>query len=169
MTTYARIDKGVIAELFTPPSGVPITECFHDGLQWEDCTGSPNVAPGWTYANGTYAPPLAPPPPTLAQQAAAMLAGGIRIVSTATPALNGTYPCDVDAGNQDGNTLSAITAGLSFPGGTIVRLDTSGTRHAFTVADFKNLCQEKIDFEQTLNTIIGGGPGALPTLPVSIA
>ena len=98
-----------------------------------------------------------------------MLAAGIQIVSTATPALDATYPCDQDTGNRDGNTLAAINAGLTFPGNVIIRLDVTGQAHVFSVGDFKNLCQAKINYEQALNTIIGSNSGTLPAQPTQIA
>lgn len=97
-----------------------------------------------------------------------MLAAGIEIVSTGNSTLDGTYPCDSQSNSDDGNLLSAIAAGLSLPNGVAVRIDTSGNPHAFPPDDFKNYCQEKLNFIQTLTTIIGTHGGALPTLPVTI-
>ncbi|HEY4153512.1 MAG TPA: hypothetical protein VGM38_09345 [Pseudolysinimonas sp.] len=110
----------------------------------------------------------APPPPTLVQQAATMLATGMQIVSTSNPMLNGTYPCDARSNSDDGNLLSAITAGLELPGGFAVRIDTSGNPHPFAVPDFKNYCQAKLIFQQQLNTVIGTGQGGLPQQPTVI-
>jgi hypothetical protein len=168
MATYARIASGVVAELFTPPEGVAIAACFAVGLVWVECDGTVGVVVGWTYSAGTFAAPVAPTL-NLAQQAAAMLVAGIQIISTATPALNATYPCDPATNNDDGNILSAIAAGLSLPGGIAVRLDVTGVPHAFAVADFKNLCQAKLSFQLTLNTIIGSNAGTLPAQPFDIA
>lgn len=61
MSTYARIDNGTVAELFTPPDGVSITDCFHSGLTWVEATAG--VAPGWTYNDTAFAAPPAPPAP----------------------------------------------------------------------------------------------------------
>lgn len=109
-----------------------------------------------------------PPSPTTSQIAAAMLATGIEIVSTSNPMLDGTYPCDPRSNSDDGNLLSAITAGLTLPGGFAVRIDTSGNPHPFMPADFKNYCQAKLIFQQQLNTIIGTGSGAFPAQPTVI-
>lgn len=108
------------------------------------------------------------PPPTNAQQAAAMLANGIEIVSSGNSSLDGTYPCDARSNSDDGNLLSAITAGLSLPGGVAVRIDTSGNPHAFPPADFKNYCQAKLIFQQQLNTIMGTNSGSFPVQPTVI-
>ena len=98
MTTYARIRGGIVAELFTPPTGVAITACFAPSMTWAECYGTPGVAPGWaaTEVAGawTFSAPPAPPAPTLAQQAQALLAGSLTIASTSTPALNGSYAID---------------------------------------------------------------------------
>ena len=108
------------------------------------------------------------PPPTNSQMAAAMLATGIAIVSTGNPSLNGTYPCDALASSQEGSLLAALTAGLEFPNGVVVRVDTSGNPHGFPPTDFKNYCQAKMTFQQQLNTIVGTGSGAFPAQPTTI-
>ena len=46
MATYARIQGGIVAELFTPPTGVAITACFAPGLTWVECDGTAGVAEG---------------------------------------------------------------------------------------------------------------------------
>ncbi len=51
------------------------------------------VGIGYSYSAGVFTAPAAPaaPPLTLAQQATALLADGITITSSGTPAINGTY------------------------------------------------------------------------------
>ena len=63
MATFARIQDGAVAELFTPPAGLGIAQCFAPGLEWVDCTATPAVAPGWTYDGGAFAAPVPPAPP----------------------------------------------------------------------------------------------------------
>jgi hypothetical protein len=98
MSIFARVANGSVAELFTPPIGSTIGQCFNAGLIWVDCTSTPGVAQGWTYAAGVFTAPAATPSPTPVQLAAiayaAFIAGGIAITSTGTPALNGTYGID---------------------------------------------------------------------------
>lgn len=143
-----------------PAGAVAVTEAILAAL--------PFPFTGWKYASGALVAPTTPSP-TLAQQAAAMLATGIEIASTGTPALNATYPCDANTQNQDGNLLAAVNASLTFPGGVVTRLDVTGAPHFFTTTAFKNYCQAKLTFLQTLETIIGSNSGTLPSLPVTIA
>jgi hypothetical protein len=68
MPQYARIQSGVVAELFSPPVGVLISDCFAPGLVWVDVTAQPAVQPGWTYDGTVFAAPGAPivqAPPTV--------------------------------------------------------------------------------------------------------
>jgi hypothetical protein len=62
MTTYARIADGAVAELFTPPDGFSITDCFAPGMEWVD-VGSSGAAPGWTYDGTAFHAPAPPAPP----------------------------------------------------------------------------------------------------------
>ena len=59
---FARIDKGVVAELFQPPKGVAIRDCFPPSLTWVDCGDTPDVAQGWLYDGAAFSPPPAPAP-----------------------------------------------------------------------------------------------------------
>jgi hypothetical protein len=59
MKTYARIDNGIVAELFETDGD--ITEMFHPDLQWIDITAmSPAPQPGWTYSGSAFAEPAGP-------------------------------------------------------------------------------------------------------------
>lgn len=118
---HARIDNGVVKELFTPPDGFSIGDCFHEDLIWADVTGvSPPPEPGWTASqngpNWTFAPPPPPAPPTLAQQAASLLAAGLTIASTGTPAIDGVYACDPATRATIAEVVAGINAGDGFPG-----------------------------------------------------
>ncbi len=53
MATYARIDNGVVAELFATDGD--ISEMFNPALVWVGCTADVEV--GRTYANGNFAAP----------------------------------------------------------------------------------------------------------------
>lgn len=107
-------------------------------------------------------------PPTLADQANAMLAAGIQVVSTGTPALSGTYACDSVTLSRAGNLLAAIAAGLAIPGGVIPWADINGAPHVFTPDQFKNFSAALLAFEMQLAPLSAGAPGTLPTLPVTI-
>lgn len=61
--TYARIDKGVVVELFTTSGD--IAEMFHPSLTWIDITAvSPQPQVGCSYAGGKFSAPSAPSAPS---------------------------------------------------------------------------------------------------------
>lgn len=61
MPTYARLQNGVVAELFATTA--PIATLFPPGLSWVDVTATPQVAVGWlSQGNGFAAPPQAVAP-----------------------------------------------------------------------------------------------------------
>lgn len=120
---------------------------------------------GWGYNGSTFTPPSGP---SLAQQAQAMINTGMPLISSSTSSLNGTYPCDAQTLANENGTLTLIAAGLPLPQADAYVLDTSGVRHVFTVTQFKNYCQVKAAFMQTLHTIIGSNSGTLPSTPVVI-
>lgn len=57
MKAYARIDGGIVAELFSTDGD--ITEMFHPDLVWVEVPNEA-VAVGWTYAAGKFAAPVVP-------------------------------------------------------------------------------------------------------------
>lgn len=68
MKTYARVESGVVAELFSTHART--SDLFHPSLNWVEVTGSQPVCVGWLYADGGFFAPSAPPPvppPTLAE------------------------------------------------------------------------------------------------------
>lgn len=60
--------------------------------------------------------PAAPRPPTLVQQAYALVAGGLTIVSTGTPGINGVYACDAATRATIAEVVTGIAASHGFPG-----------------------------------------------------
>ncbi|MBB2918346.1 hypothetical protein [Cupriavidus alkaliphilus] len=54
MVTKARVEQGQVVELLTAE---PFPE-FHPSLVWVNCSG--DVAVGWTYEHGEFAPPKPP-------------------------------------------------------------------------------------------------------------
>jgi hypothetical protein len=127
-------------------------------------------AAAWMISGGAI---IAAPAPTLtlAQQATAMLNAGMQIVSTGTPALNATFACDPATYQRVGGIVAAIAGGLGLPGGgaTFLWPDTTGTPHSFSVVNFSAFAKAMMDFEYTLNAIIGSNSGTLPPQPVPIA
>lgn len=59
MQTYARIDGGLVAELFKTDND--IAEMFHPDLVWVSVPHD-SVVVGWTYADGKFAEPVVPVP-----------------------------------------------------------------------------------------------------------
>jgi hypothetical protein len=92
MSIFARIADGMVAELFTPPDGFAIPDCFTPVVAALFVAVPDGVFPrqGWTYDGVTFAAPIQPPL-TAAQELAARIAQGIAITSTGTLALDGTY------------------------------------------------------------------------------
>lgn len=43
---YGRFINGILVEVFTPPSGVKIEDCFHPDVGFEEIP--PDVEIGWT-------------------------------------------------------------------------------------------------------------------------
>jgi hypothetical protein len=129
MTTYARILAGAIAELFTPPVGVPMSECFNPALVWVDVTSvTPEPKPGWTATETagawTFAAPPAPPPPDT--RAAAQIAldksdvtvGRCYEHGVAVPADWVTYRAALRAHVSGGPTTVALPVAPAYPAGT---------------------------------------------------
>ncbi len=55
MATYARLQGGVVAELFTTAGDM--AKLFPPGLTWLDVTTTPQAAVGWTAHGGVPVPP----------------------------------------------------------------------------------------------------------------
>ena len=147
---------------------------FNPALTWIECDATPGIAVGWTAtlsgSTWTFTAPAAPAV-TLATQAAAMLASGIQIPSTSTPALNGTYAVDPATYQRITGIVAAMAGGLGLPGGgaTFNWLDVSGVPHQFGATEFSAFAKAVMNFEYALNAIIGSNSGTLPTQPVAIA
>lgn len=138
MTTWARINNGVVVEL----TAIDPTNRFHTNLVWAAVPTGVTPIQGWSYAAGTFsAPPALMAAPTLPQQAATAINAGLSISSTTTPALNGTYPASATAQAQINAEVTSILLNGTFADGTstIEWLDVTGTAHSFTVAQFKTL------------------------------
>jgi len=57
MKTYARIERGIVHELFTTDGN--IKELFHPSMHWVDVTGlTPEPSEGWQYLRGKFCKPL---------------------------------------------------------------------------------------------------------------
>lgn len=105
-------------------------------------------------------PPLSPE-----EQIAALIGAGLQIVSTSTPALNGTY----GIGTAEQGNISGIAAGIGsrnrLPGGgqTFNYGDATNVLHAFTGPNFLNFAAAVEDFLYALEQ------GTPPKQPITIA
>jgi hypothetical protein len=114
-----------------------------------------------------YAP--APLAPTVAQLAATLLAGGITITSTSTPALNGTYAIDAAAqANINAVQTYILTTPGTFPSGaTQPWVDMSGAVHVFAnTAQFTAFAKAAAQIAAQVTLY---GAGALPSPPAMSA
>jgi hypothetical protein len=179
MSLYAHIIGGVVAEaLFTPPAGFTIGECFAPALLWVDVTGvTPEPQPGWlaTQTGGvwTFAAPAAPtaPAPTLAEQAAALLAGGLTITSTSTPAISATYAATPAATSNIMAEMIAILALGTFAdgGSTLVWPDINFVNRTFpSLVAFRGFAVAVGAFVADCAKATNGAATALPSANVTI-
>lgn len=174
MPTYARIQDGIVAELYTPLQGVSIATCFAPGLVWIDVTSQPNVAPGWTYDGSTFAAPVTPPL-TPQQTLAAKIALGIALTCTSDSSLNATYALDGTTMDQIGSVARDQSSGLGLPGGasTFDYPDKTSTPHTFTGQQLVDLYKAQRNLLFVLNTQAGimahGGTPSWPTQAATIS
>ena len=159
-------------------------------IQWQD-TAAFNYAPApsgasvmpvtpaqWAVQTGVYVsggeivtgtPPI--PAPTLAQQAAALIAAGLTVTSTGTPALNGVYACDATAQHNLQAVQTYILTNAKFPGstGTYPWLDTSGAAHIFpSTTEFEAFASRVADFVADCTLIMLTNSGTLPAATANI-
>ncbi len=174
MPTYARIDDGIVAELYTPPAEVaatPIAELFHADLRWIDVSAvGPQPEPRWTYNGSVFAPPPLPPPPTLQQQAMALLGYPVTVTCSALPALDGAYPIDQATQMQITGIAAAISAGLGLPGGgaTFNWPDVGGVAHPWPAPQFTEFAKAVMNYVYACAQVAQGHGTTLPTLPIVI-
>jgi len=111
------------------------------------------------------------PPETSAQKAAALLASGLSVTSTGTPALNGTYAVDQLSQSDIIAIETSLNAGKGFPGGatSFGYPDMSGVAHGFNEANFTNFAAAVRDFVYACRAVISGVSPTLPASSVTIA
>jgi hypothetical protein len=189
MTQYARITDTVVVELFTPPDGVPISDCFAPEIaaQFAPVPADEPVELGWTYDGTTFAPPV-PVPPSADQEVIVRRATGIATTSTGTPAASATYPLDGGAVALLGSFARDVASGLGLPddqvpppggirtpragGVTVEYPDIDGITHALTAEQVTALYTAQRDVLATLSTQAGvmddGGSPAWPDQTATI-
>lgn len=174
MALYAHIVADVIVELFTPPNGISINDCFHSALTWVDITGrNPQPEVGWTAtsANGiwTIVPPIAPTL-TPAQQAKNVLSTAVQIFSASQPSLSGVYPIDSDSRIIIIAEVVSISVNQAFTDGSTALqiLDISNNTHEFDIPHFLSYAKEIGQFMTSLQMVAAGTSDTLPKQPVQI-
>jgi hypothetical protein len=106
----------------------------------------------------------------VAQWAPSYLLVGINLVSTGTPALNGTYALDPVSQQQITGVATSLAAGRGLPGGGSTFLYQG---HPFSGANFLNFADAAEGYVyglyQSLGEIVMTGSGSLPSQTVTIA
>jgi hypothetical protein len=124
------------------------------------------VYQAWIGAGNTPnpAPAVAPSPPV-----------SVQIVSTSTPALNGTYgiqPSDIQNLNSEMIFVNATMAqgSAKFTNGdtSLPWFDVSGTPHVFTVAQFIALAEALAEYQSGVEYAVLQGSTTYPSQPVTI-
>ncbi len=132
----------------------------------EDFAMTPRAA---QYSNGGWSAYTAPVSP--AALAAAAFDAGLMIVSTGTPALNGTYAIDQLSQMDIIAIETSLNAGKGFPGGSASfnYADTTGALHSFTQANFTDFAAAVRDYVYALKSVIAGASMTLPSTTSTIA
>lgn len=120
MNVYARVAGGVVMELISLDASIPVANAFEASVvaSLVNVTSvTPQPQQGWTYSGGVFSAPAAPPAATPAQEYAALVAGGLAITSTGTPAVTGTYAIDDDQQDVITRLQTYIAKNGTFPGG----------------------------------------------------
>jgi len=140
-----------------PPGAMPCSQAQAES--WPRCTVTSGAV--------TMGAPAAP---TLAQQAATALAAGLTITSTATAALDATYPASALAQQQINAEVTSILLNGTFADGTatIGWLDVTGASHAYTIAQFKTLATAIGAFVSGCVKCINGQVTTLPSASTTI-
>ena len=157
--------SGDPAALLTAMGATEITQAQYQAIQAAQY--------GATLVNGTVTAKVAPTP-TLAQQAAALLAAGLTITSTGTPAINGTYGCKDSDQARFSRTFNLIqkAGGNAFPNGlaSLAWPLRNGTPVTFTaVATFLAVEQAVGNFVLSCDQVMLTNSGALPSAFVTIS
>jgi hypothetical protein len=172
---YARVVNGLVVELFTPPDEIPIEDCFHPEIaaQFVPVPDGLAVEQGWTYDGTAFAAPV-PVPPTADEVYGEKIAEGLAVTSTATPALDATYPLMPNDFGLLGSIARDAASGLGLPGGgaTAPIKDIDGTPHDFPEADVIALYKAERDYIAALaaqrDIMAGGGTPAWPPATATI-
>ncbi len=164
------IDADGLAGMASPPGESHRLEITVE--QWIAHMSNPG---GYAISAGSvsaYTPPAAPAPVlTLGHQAQALLAGGLTITSTGTPAINGLYPCDDGTRATIAEVVAGISAGQGFPGGgATFDFDIAGGHVVIpSTAAFVAIGAAVRDFVYGCIQVVMGRSTTLPPANVTIA
>lgn len=176
MSTYARIQSGIVAEIIAPmfdASGneIPIVDRFHPEIvaTLVNVTSyATEPQPGWvatdSAGNWTFTTPI-PVVLSVAQQAAVAFSAGLQVKSAATTSLNGTYGIDSLSQADIIAIETGLNAGKGFPDGstTFSYPDSSGVMHSFAESDFSNFAAAVRDYVYALRSAVAGTTTSLPS------
>ncbi len=176
MGIYARIQDGIVMELFTPPEGFGIADCFVPELAatFVEVPEGVEVEQGWTFDGTTFAAPVIPPPPppTADELLAEAISQGIAITCTSNSALNATYALDPTTMEQIGSVARDFSSGLGLPGDieTFTYPDSTGQPRTFTGDQLTALYRKQRNLLTVLNTQAAiMGHGGSPSWPAQTA
>jgi len=106
---------------------------------------------------------------------ASLISAGAQVVSSGTPALNGTYPIDPATQQQVASVALYIAVNGRFPAGqtSFAWTDVSGGSHLFaSTSEFQAFATALADYVAALNlaakTLLAGGTASWPSEPVAI-
>jgi hypothetical protein len=174
MAVYAHVANGEIVEIFTPPNGIDISDCFHSSMTWVDITGrSPPPQVGWTAMQASGIWVMSPPAVASispAQQAQGILGTSAQVVSISQPNLNGTYPIDAESRLNIMALMISIGTNKTFTDGSTVfnMLDIHGNPHAFDIDHFRSFATVIGDFVTALKMVSAGKTDDIPPQPLEI-
>lgn len=171
---YARVANGVVAELVTLDSSIPIGAAFHGDLVFVDVTSvSPQPGQNWTATETGGAWSFsAPGGPSLAQQAAAAIAAGVAVTFGTSTGLNGTYPITGPGWSdlKDEAQFIATFGGFSNGAGTLGIVLPGGAAVTFTAPAQLSAVVKALGMQLTaLKTIAATNAGTLPGASVTVA
>jgi hypothetical protein len=171
MMFYIQVDKSSnITNSYAGPDELAAPWIVVSGTEFA------KIVPGCTWSGSEVVAPAipTPPAPTLAQQAAALIAAGLTITSTGTPALDGLYTVasGISFGREDiGTEAQFISTFAEFTNGTTTLawpLKTGVFVTFPSTAAFLNFVKAAGQFYAACQAVIATGAGTLPSAAVVI-
>ncbi|HQT65348.1 MAG TPA: hypothetical protein PLO16_12630 [Acidocella sp.] len=165
MTIYAKIytyQNGTRATV----AGIQ-TKTTQDDASWT-AYDVPDVS--WlSIVNGQIVAATSAPAAPLSQQAAALIAAGLTITSTSTPAINGTYACNAAAQANFSEIETYILANNALPQTPLPWPVAGGLVAIPSTALFKEIATVVANFVEVCDEVVTANAGTLPAASVAIA